>query len=193
MSTYVQNKLLFLQKFIQSPKQIGSVIPSSRFLAHRMLSAVDSRPALKVAELGPGTGAITQYLYRIITPGAHVFLFEKDYELRSRLMASYPHYHHYAEATELTSALKEKGVDRLDCIISGLPYFNFPQAIRDQLLEQIQLSLKPNGQFIAFQYSLQMKEQLADYFDVEAIRMVLLNIPPAFIYICRKKGTGHGI
>jgi phospholipid N-methyltransferase len=187
MYTFVQNKLLFLQKFIQSPKQIGSVIPSSKFLANRMINAVDTKKTMNVAELGSGTGAITQYFTQITTVNSNVFLFEKDYELRSHLMQEYPDYHHYSEATELLAAIKENGINQLDCIISGLPYFNFSQSVRDKLLEQIVLSLKTNGQFIAFQYSLQMKEQLSRYFDIEAIHLVLLNLPPAFVYVCRKR------
>ncbi|SDC91838.1 Phospholipid N-methyltransferase [Paenibacillus sp. UNCCL117] len=187
MYTFVQNKLLFLQKFIQSPKQIGSVIPSSKFLANRMIQLVDTRATTNIAELGSGTGAITRYFPQITTRRSRVFLFEKDAELRNSLMKKYPHYHHCAEATEMVAAIRDKGVEQLDCIISGLPYFNFSQSVRDKLLEQIVLSLKPNGQFIAFQYSLQMKEQLSQYFDIEAIHFELMNVPPAFVYACRKR------
>ncbi|MEK8131862.1 rRNA adenine N-6-methyltransferase family protein [Paenibacillus filicis] len=189
MYTFVQDKLLFLQKFIQSPKQIGSVIPSSRHLALRMLDAVDFKQDLHIAELGSGTGAITQHLNRITTPGSQVFLFEKDPQLRADLAKHYPGYHPCAEATGLRSAIQERGVDQLDCIISGLPYFNFPQHLRDALMEQISVSLKPNGQFIAFQYSLQMKEQFSRYLEVEAIQWTWMNVPPAFVYICRKRGS----
>jgi phospholipid N-methyltransferase len=189
MYTFVQNKFLFLQKFIQSPKQIGSVIPSSKFLTKKMINAVDSKKTMNIAELGSGTGAITEYFTQITTADSNVFLFEIDYELRSHLMQKYPNYHHYSEATELLAAIKKNGIDQLDCIISGLPYFNFSQSVRDKLLEQIVLSLKTNGQFIAFQYSLQMKEQLSRYFDIEAIHFVLLNLPPAFVYVCRKRGS----
>jgi len=47
-------------------------------------------------------------------------------------------------------------------------------------------SLKPGGLFIAFQYSQQMKKLLGEHFSIEKIEFVPLNIPPAFVYVCRK-------
>ena len=82
--------------------------------------------------------------------------------------------------------LNEK-IEQIDCILSGLPFFNFSQLIRDKLIEQIIMSLKPGGLFIAFQYSQQMKKQLSQHFDIEEILFVPMNVPPAFVYICRKK------
>jgi phospholipid N-methyltransferase len=85
--------------------------------------------------------------------------------------------------------MSQIGIEHLDCVVSGLPFFNFPQAIRNQLLEQITLSLKPNGSFIAFQYSLQMNKQFSQHFVVDKIKFVGLNFPPAFVYVCRKRSS----
>lgn len=40
--------------------------------------------------------------------------------------------------------------------------------------------------FVAFQYSLQMKNMLNNYFDKVTIDFVPLNMPPAFVYYCEK-------
>jgi phospholipid N-methyltransferase len=84
-----------------------------------------------------------------------------------------------------------ENIQQLDCILSGLPFFNFSQNLRDHLMDEIYQSLKPNGLFIAFQYSMQMKKQFAQYFAIEKIDFVPLNIPPAFVYVCRKAGISH--
>lgn len=83
--------------------------------------------------------------------------------------------------------MKNAQIEQLDCIISGLPFFNFPQAMRDQIVEQIHRSLRDGGMFVAFQYSKQMKQQLGEWFDIEEIKFVPMNVPPAFVYVCRKK------
>ena len=80
-----------------------------------------------------------------------------------------------------------ENIDRLDCILSGLPFFNFPQEVRDQLVDQVYRALRPGGVFIAFQYSRQMKRQLGELFEIEQIAFVPLNLPPAFVYVCRKR------
>lgn len=54
-------------------------------------------------------------------------------------------------------------------------------------MDQILSSLKEDGLFIAFQYSKQMKKQLEQHFVIERICFVPRNLPPAFVYVCRKK------
>jgi phospholipid N-methyltransferase len=64
--------------------------------------------------------------------------------------------------------------------------------VRDQLLDQIALSLRPGGWLIAFQYSQQMRKHLERRFELEHVHFVPLNVPPAFVYVCRKPG-GEGV
>ncbi|MBE9916376.1 methyltransferase [Paenibacillus donghaensis] len=187
MMRSIQEKVLFLYKFSQAPKQIGSITPSSAFLAKKMLESVDWNQVGHIAELGAGTGAITKYIEAVNLKHAHVLLFEKDSLLRSQIAESFPAYSCYEDACKLTEALQNEQIEQLDCILSGLPFFNFPQDLRDQLMEQIVTSLKPGGLFIAFQYSQQMRKQLSSLFDIEHIHYVPLNIPPAFVYVCRKR------
>ncbi|WP_312117878.1 class I SAM-dependent methyltransferase [Brevibacillus reuszeri] len=183
----IQEKLLFLYKFSRAPKQIGSLTPSSIFLAKKMLEPVKWDRVAHIAELGAGTGAITKHIAAANPEKAKVLLFEKDTLLRSNLAKRFSAYACYPDACELQEALHNEGIAHLDCILSGLPFFNFPQQLRDRLMEQIVTSLAPGGLFIAFQYSQQMKKQLSGLFEIEEIHYVPLNIPPAFVYVCRKR------
>ncbi|MEF3306380.1 class I SAM-dependent methyltransferase [Paenibacillus sp. GYB003] len=189
MWNQIRDKMLFLYKFARAPKQIGSITPSSAFLAKKMIQQVPWQRVQAVAELGAGTGAITKYIAAAKRDKTRVLLFEKDPLLREQLAERYPEFGCYADASSIDSALRSEGIGegQLDCILSGLPFFNFPQQLRDRLMEQITRSLKPGGLFIAFQYSQQMKKQLDRNFELEHIRFVALNVPPAFVYVCRKK------
>ncbi|WP_044482118.1 class I SAM-dependent methyltransferase [Paenibacillus antibioticophila] len=179
--------LLFLQRFMKSPKNVGSVVPSSRFLAKKMVKQVDWNNIKAVAELGAGTGPITRYIQSNVNRDANVFLFEMDHVMRKKLRLNYPEFSSHANATHLENTINQKNIIYLDCIFSGLPFFNFERELRDTLVDQIVKSLKPGGMFIAFQYSLQMKKQLSEHFIIEDIKYVPLNVPPAFVYVCRKK------
>lgn len=184
----MKEKVKFLNKFFRAPKAIGSVTPSSKFLAQKMVEAVPWSEVESLAELGSGTGAITKYIQKEKNQRSKIILFEQDQNLREQLLQQYPQFSCYPDACQLQAALKHEGIGEVDCVMSGLPFFNFPQHLRDKLLEQILLSLKPGGTLIAFQYSLQLKKQLSLHFDIEKIELVPFNIPPAFIYVCRKKG-----
>jgi len=188
IKTRIQDQFLFLSRFLSSPGQIGSVTPSSKFLARKMVGAVNWNQVYHVAELGAGTGPITKYIQLSKRKNTKVLLFERDPQLRNKLQKQYAHFSCYEDCRELGAAMKQENIQQLDCILSGLPFFNFPQEARDQLVDQIVRSLKPGGLFIAFQYSQQMKKQLQEHFEIERIHFVPLNIPPAFVYVCRKRG-----
>ncbi|MGD8191457.1 class I SAM-dependent methyltransferase [Brevibacillus ginsengisoli] len=185
----MHEKLYFLYKFMRSPKQIGSVTPSSVFLARKMLEPLKGSQVASVAELGAGTGAITRHIATVLQRPTKVLLFEKDPYLRSRLKDEFPNYSCQEDACNLQEALKEVDIDSLDCILSGLPFFNFPSELREQLMREITAALKPGGLFIAFQYSQQMRKRISQDFEIECVHFVPLNFPPAFVYVCRKRGS----
>ncbi|MEC0229954.1 class I SAM-dependent methyltransferase [Paenibacillus alba] len=187
MLSGLKDQLLFLYKFMRAPKQIGSVTPSSVFLAKKMLESVPWGQVKNVAELGAGTGAITKQMNNVLQEETQVMLFEKDSFLRGQLITRFPDYTCHEDACMLQSSVQSEGINELDCILSGLPFFNFPEPLREKLIQQIQVSLKPGGLFIAFQYSQQMRKRLNQQFDIERIHFVPLNVPPAFVYVCRKR------
>lgn len=188
-NAFIQEKFLFFHKFMHAPKQIGSITPSSKYLCMKMIEHIEWDRVQCIAELGAGTGALTKQIAKYARKGTKVILFEKEPLLRERLELRFPEYPCYSNASQLKEVLDAEHIRQLDCIVSGLPFFNFPKALRNQLMEQIMLSLKPGGLFIAFQYSTQMKKQFAKHFTIENIDFVPLNIPPAFVYVCRKSNS----
>jgi phospholipid N-methyltransferase len=188
ISELVQEKFLFLNKFLHSPKEVGSITPSSKYLAKALTNSIPWDCVETVAELGSGTGAVTKQIKQMVSEKrTRILLFEKEPVLRKQLALQYPEYTVHPDATDIRGALRKEGIQQLDAIISGLPFFNFPEDLRLKLMNEIVSSLKPGGMFVAFQYSLQMKQLLSRYFDIEHIKLVPLNLPPAFVYVCRKK------
>ena len=88
----VQEKFKFLYKFIYSPGQIGSVTPSSKYLARKMIEPVQWNKLQSVAELGAGTGAITKYIQLSRMGKTKVLLFEKDPIMQQGLANKFPHF-----------------------------------------------------------------------------------------------------
>jgi hypothetical protein len=72
------HRMAFLQGFLKSPKQVGSIIPSSRFLERRIVRASEIERASLVVELGPGTGGTTRALLRAMSPKARLLAIEID-------------------------------------------------------------------------------------------------------------------
>lgn len=177
--------MVFLRRFIAEPGRVGSIIPSSRFLCERMLNSVDWASTDVILELGPGTGAFTQTIYQNLRPDTHYVLVERDSHFRSMLQSRFPDLPIREEATGLGQYLEELKLGKADVIISGLPFANFSPELRSAILDEVQSVLAPGGQFITFQYSLQLQAELRERFPLVETDFTLLNIPPAFIYTCR--------
>jgi len=115
-----------------------------------------------------------------------VTIFEKDVQLLNMLKKSYISSYFGRDAEKLSGVLQQFKLNKVDCIISGLPFAMFTPMKRRSILLSVVNSLQPGGVFVAFQYSLQMETMLKQHFDQVDISLVALNIPPAFVYFCKK-------
>ncbi len=74
------DRLTFFQEFLKHPLQIGSVIPSFRFLEQRLLKSSDLESASTLVELGSGSGGTTQAILRSMAPTARLLSIEVNPE-----------------------------------------------------------------------------------------------------------------
>lgn len=184
----VSEKVMFLYKFLSNPKKIGSVTPSSSHLTRTMVKTLNWDKVDSFVELGAGTGVLTSLLQERKRSDTKGLVIEQDRFMRRQLNERYPDLIFRSYAEELPNYLEEMGIEQVDCIFSGLPFANFTPEHRNKILHGVVKSLKPGGQFIAFQYSLQMRMELLQNFDSVRLGFVPLNIPPAFVYCCHKLG-----
>jgi phospholipid N-methyltransferase len=182
--TPLQERLLFLQKFLAATLSTGSIVPSSRHLTREMLKPIDWQRSRHLAELGAGTGVFTREIRRHRDPDCQVYIFERDEALRRRLQREIPDFSYHPDARDIHQLPRPDAAPLLDGIISGLPFANFPPALRDQILDNIRAALKPDGKFVAFQYSLRLKSRLEQRFEKVTTTLVPLNVPPAFVHVC---------
>lgn len=181
--------ILFLKRFVSQPNQVGSVIPSSRFLCKRMMEAVPWDEARVIVELGPGTGVFTKDILNKRMPDSTFFVIERDAKFQEILRSRFPGLIVQDEAQNLRHYLQEQGLSKVDAIVSSLPFAVFPEELRNEILQAILDILAPDGVFVTYQYSLQLKSELERLFDQVEIGFTPFNIPPAFIYTCRKNAN----
>lgn len=181
------SKALFLYKFILSPAKIGSIIPSSNYLAQAMIKPIDWSNTSAIVELGAGTGVFTSYIHRNKSQDCQGIIFEQDNSMRRRLVTMYPDLHYCSRAEDVSQFVKMLGISQVDYVISGLPFTNFSRDLCNRILDGVTNVLKPGGLFIAFQYSSHMKKNLLGRFFRVECEFVPLNIPPALVYYCYKQ------
>lgn len=193
---HVRDQVHFLGALVEKPRSTGAIAPSSPALAEEMVAGLDLPHAGMVVEFGPGTGSITRAIERHARPDATIALLEIHEGFVARLREQFPRFQVIHDSAEnLQQHLQAMGRDGADCIVSGLPFAAFPQALQESLLQAAHAGLRPGGRFATFTYiharhlplGRRFYERLCGRFgEVETSRVVWRNLPPAVVYRCRK-------
>jgi phospholipid N-methyltransferase len=181
--------LSFLKESFRSIRTTGAVMRSSRWLVREMLQPINFDKAKVVVELGAGSGAFTEELLSRMLPDAHLLSFEINPEFCKILRGSIsdPRFILIEDsAAALPEHLKKLGFGQADYIISGIPFVTLPTEIVHQIVTAAHKSLKSNGLFIQFHYSSLIQKMYQQFFGNVEVKLVPLNIPPAFVMVCRK-------
>lgn len=178
-------KTTLLYKFFRNPKTIGSVLPSSSFLANKMTDNINWGKANLIVELGAGTGVITDIIYRNRLDTCSVVVAEVDADMHKALKNKYPKIHHLKEADAVKSFLKNNHKQKADYVISSLPFAIWPKDVTENIIQDIAHSIDVHGELVLFQYSPYIYPILKKHFAKVSFSLVLLNIPPAIVYKCK--------
>ena len=185
----MKDSLLLLSNFIKNPKEVGAVMPSSKFLTREIIRNINFKTSKNIVELGPGLGTFTKAILGKAKPSTKLFCFEVNKKFCSYLAERIVDKRLIvinAGAEKLSRNLKRLSIKEVDCIVSGLPFLNFSNEKIIEIFGEVKNSLSDNGRFILFQYTNGVSELLKSRFNKVERRFVPLNVPPAFVYICEK-------
>ena len=181
----------FIKTWIDNPILTGAVSPSGRFLARMMARAVDPHGDGPIVELGPGTGPITQALLKRGVDPARLVLVELDPAFCQLLRKRFPTVRVVeADAYALGESLRSVLAEDAAAVVSSLPLLNKPDAQRLALLEDAFALMAPGGSFVQFTYGMNSPVPLsaASDYAAEVSPPVWFNLPPARVWIYRRKG-----
>lgn len=186
---------VFLQEFLRHPLQIGSVIPSSRFLERRIVATAGIASVKTIVELGPGTGGTTRAILRAMAPDARLLSIELN-----------PHFHdlvcqidddrlipHLGSAQELKEIVSTHHLDAPDAVVSGIPFSTMSHTAGSQILETIASLLAPGGRFVAYQVSARvasLSRRLPTAGEM-AVKLEPFNIPPLRVFCWEKRARAN--
>lgn len=192
----VREHATFLAAFLRDPFTTGSVAPSSRWLAARMVREAGLAGARTVVELGPGTGAITHAIVRELESEALFLAVEFNAAFAAALARGFPRARVLNDSAErLPVLLAEQERQSADCILSSLPFAAFPRTQQERLLDAVVRALAPGGRFVTYAYipaawlapGRSLRRLLESRFPrLETTPVVWRNLPPAFVYRCVK-------
>lgn len=186
-----EETLLFAKNFLQHPKMLGSLIPSSRFLVGRLLGKIDWSRARTIVEYGPGVGTISNHILGRMSPQARLIVFEMNEDFVDYLRRAFPdprlHVVH-GSAENVGRELARLQLDGADYIISGIPYTTMPEQLRGKIMRESREALNPGGAVLVYQFTRAVLPYLRTYFNQVYQDFEPFNILPARLFYCTQDG-----
>jgi phosphatidylethanolamine/phosphatidyl-N-methylethanolamine N-methyltransferase len=180
---------VFLKEFLKHPLQIGSIVPSSRFMEKAILDSAKVHSANTIVELGCGTCGTTRAILKAMAPQATLLSIEinpRFYAMLSkikdeRLVA------HLGSAEQLNEILQQHGLESPDVIISGIPFSTMKNGTGERIVQEIDRSLAPNSRFVAYQVRSRVADLCRPHLGAEKALLEVRNIPPMRVYQWEKR------
>ncbi len=191
MKTLINGRIAFLRGFLKHPRQVGSVIPSSRFLERRLVELGGVSTAKTIVELGPGTGGTTRAILRAMPKDARLLSIEIIPEFYGflrriddpRLIA------HLGSAEDLREVISSCGLPAAQAVICGIPLSIMGPSHASRILDAILAVLAPGGRFVVYQIRDQVDRLCRPYLGPARVEVEFLNIPPLRVFQWNKQAV----
>ena len=176
---------VFFRGFLEHPRMVGSIIPSSRNTIDKMLAPVKWDECKLFVEYGPGVGTFCRpVLDRLPRDGALMVIDTNplfiDYlqARRSATAASIPVLGSAEDVEEIVQAL---GHDQADYVLSGLPFSTLPDGVGPAIAAATHRVVRPGGAFLTYQFSATARDLTARHFKRIETGFAWWNIPPCLL------------
>ncbi|MDA3625031.1 methyltransferase domain-containing protein [Saccharopolyspora oryzae] len=185
----------FLNTAVRNPRMVGAATPTSAAVAATVAQVVPTTGSPVVVELGPGTGSLSNGIHARLPHGARHIGIELGEDMVEHLRRHKPWLEVvHADAGDLLALLDKRGIDRVDAVISSIPWSLMPGSAQDHVLRQAAEALAPQGAFTALTYlpadqtpgGRRFRNRLEHVFDEVLTHTTWRNLPPILHYICRR-------
>ncbi len=160
----LRERLTFWGELRGNFEQMGALHPSSRFLARAMTGPLrrarraTAEQALRVLEIGPGTGAVTREIARSMGPADELECYEVNVRFVSfleREIRNDPAFGPAADRITIHNAPAQalNASAPFDFAICSAPLNNFDADTTSAILDAALGSLAPNGSLTLFEYA----------------------------------------
>lgn len=191
-------RLHLFGQWLRNPTRTAAIAPSSAELGQAMMAALPTH-AVRVIELGGGTGALTQALLGHGIAARDLMVIEINPALHRRLHARFPEARvvrgdalHTAELALSSGYLDAPA----DAVVSGLGLLNMDRGTQSAILQSAFACLQPDGAMVQFTYGplAPVRDDVLAELGLVSARgpLVLRNVPPATVWTFRR-GRAKGI
>ena len=181
-------ELRFFKGWIDKPRAVGSIVPTSSVTARKMATVVNPDSGLPVLELGPGTGVITKAILEAGVKPENLWSIEYSPDFVEHLRLNYPGVNViHGDAFDLDKTLGDKRDTVFDSVISGVPLLNFPVAQRIAYVESLLDRIPAGRPIVQLTYGpLSPVPPGKGNYTVEHFDFIIRNLPPTQLWLYRR-------
>ena len=175
---------VFFQGFLEHPKMVGSIIPSSRSTIDKMLAPVDWDSCKLFVEYGPGVGTFCRPVLDRLPRGGELVVIDTNPLFIDYLKKSIgdSRFHPVlGSAEDVEEIVRSLGHEQADYVLSGLPFSTLPEGVGPAIAAATHRVIRPGGAFLTYQFSTVARDLTARYFDRVDTGMTWLNVPPCLL------------
>ncbi len=184
-------EIRFFKGWMDGPKAVGAVLPTSSITARRMASVTDPGSGLPVLELGPGTGVITKAILGRGLPPERLWSVEYSADFVEHLRHEFTDVNIvHGDAFDLDTTLGDKRDMMFDSVVSAVPLLSFPTERRIAIVEDLMNRMPPGRPMVQITYGpLSPVPGKRGNFTTEHFDFVFRNFPPAQLWIYRRNAA----
>lgn len=186
---------VFLRRSFTKIGQLATPFLTGPRLCRQLAGVVPSGTNGVVVELGAGPGVLAEPIRSRLGPDARYVAIEIDEQLVAHLRAHKPWLEVVqGDVADLARILDDLGIDRVDAVVSTLPWALFPPQLRQRVMRVIAERLLPGGvmsmiiTWMALPNRVRDLRELLDGFFDEVVETSTewRNPPPARLFLCRR-------
>ena len=191
MNQHIADRVRFLRAFAANPRQVGAILPTSRYAVRDMLDLGDVPGAGLVVELGAGTGVQTGEILARMRPDARLVALEIDPALARLLEERFDDPRLQVVCGSAEHLEKHLDGERADVLVCALPFTSLEPGLRRRILDTLPKALAPRGTALVIQYSPLIQSELRRLFPTVRRSISPWNVPPAFLFACSQEPDGN--
>lgn len=175
---------LFFRGFLEEPRMVGSVIPSSRTTIEAMLAPVDWNRCKLFVEYGPGVGTFCQTVLDRLPRDGELLVIDTNPLFIDHLKRTFRDSRFHAvlgSAEDVEEIVRSIGHEQADYVLSGLPFSTLPDGVGPNIAQATYRVLREGGAFLTYQFKGVARDLTARAFPRVTTDFVWLNIPPCIL------------
>jgi phospholipid N-methyltransferase len=175
---------VFFRGFLEEPRMVGSVIPSSKTTIDAMLERVDWENCKLFVEYGPGVGTFCPHILERLPADGKLLVIDTNERFVDYLARTFDDERFHARlgsAENVERFVKQLGHDKADFVLSGLPVSTLPEGVAERIVAATERVLRRGGAFLTYQFRPVARDLTETHFDRVETDFVWRNVPPCIL------------